>query len=176
MRHSPFAHSRAVVAAGALLAASLLVPASAFAQKLVIVARHAERADGGSMAGGGAQTDPPLSAAGEARAQKLAAMLADAGVTAIVTTEFKRTQDTAKPLAATRGLTPMTMPARDTAGLVAMLKSSHAQGVVLVVGHSNTVPAIIKALGGGDVTVPDTDYDSLFIVVPATGTVTRIRY
>jgi broad specificity phosphatase PhoE len=149
--------------------------APAFAQQLVIVARHAERADGGSMAAG-AQTDPLLSAAGEARAQKLAAMLADAGVTAIYTTEYKRTLDTAKPLAAKLGIGVQSMAARDTAALVAKVKSAHAKDVVLIVGHSNTMPAVIKAFGGGDVTMPDTDYDSLFIVVPATGTVTRIRY
>jgi broad specificity phosphatase PhoE len=155
--------------------AGVVQPAEALAQKLVIVVRHAERADGGSMAAG-AQTDPPLSAAGEARAQKLAAMLADAGVKAIFTTELKRTQDTARPLAAKLGLTLQTMPARDTAALVERVKRDHAADIVLIVGHSNTVPAIVKAFGGGDVSVPDTDYDSLFVLAPATGGVTRIRY
>jgi hypothetical protein len=56
----------------------LLAPAPALAQKLVILARHAERADGGAMSGT-AEKDPPLSVAGEARAAKLAAMLADSG-------------------------------------------------------------------------------------------------
>src|SRR5262245_18994088 len=79
----------------ALAAVVLFMPAVTFAQKLVFVVRHAERADAGMQA----QTDPPLSAAGEARAQKLAAMLADAGVENIFATQFKRTQDTAKPLA-----------------------------------------------------------------------------
>src|SRR5262249_39239458 len=70
----------------ALAAVVLLMPAVAFAQKLVFVVRHAERADAGMQA----QTDPPLSAAGEARAQRLAAMLADTGVKDIFATEFKR--------------------------------------------------------------------------------------
>ena len=85
----------------ASLAIIVLAPAAASAQKLVIVVRHAERADGGagvSMAG--APADPLLSAAGEARAAKLAGMLEEAAITAIVVTEFRRTQDTAKPIAA----------------------------------------------------------------------------
>jgi len=52
----------------------------------------------------------------------------------------------------------------------------HAEDTVFVVGHSNTVPAIIKALGGPDVTIGDNEYDNLFIWVPATKTLTRIRY
>ncbi len=66
-------------------------------------------------------------------------------------------------------------PARDTDGLVARLRAEHAGGVVLLVGHSNTVPAIIKALGGPDVTIGDMEYDNLFIFVPATRTLSRIR-
>lgn len=158
----------------ALLVVLLLMPTAAEAQKLVILSRHAERADGGSMSGT-AQKDPPLSAAGEARAARLAAMLADSGIKAIFASEFKRTQDTAKPLAARLKLTVQTMPGSNTAGLVARLKKEHANDVVFVVGHSDTVPAVIKALGGPGVTIPDTEYDNLFVLVPATGAFTRLR-
>jgi broad specificity phosphatase PhoE len=160
-----------------LTLALLLVPVLAAAQKLVIVVRHAERADGGPVASAmtGVQ-DPPLSAAGTARAARLATMFADAGVKAVFSSEYRRTQDTAKPLADKLGLQVQTIPAKDLPGLVARLKSQHAQDVVVVVGHSNTVPAIVKQFGGGEITVPEDDYTSLFIVVPATGTVTRIRY
>jgi broad specificity phosphatase PhoE len=149
----------------------LFMPAAAFAQKLVFVVRHAERADAGLPA----QTDPPLSAAGEARAQKLAAMLAETGVKDIFATELKRTQDTAKPLAMKIGVAVEQVGSKDTAGLIAKIKS-HPNDVVLVVGHSNTVPAILKALAGVDVPISDNEYDNLFVVVPATGTMTRIRY
>lgn len=160
-----------------LTCAFCLLPSLALAQKLVYVVRHAERADGGAPpAGMTAPADPELAAAGEARAQKLAAMLADAGVKAIFSTEYKRTKNTAQPLATKLGATVQVVTSKDTAGLVARLKNDHANDIVLVVGHSNSVPAIVKALGGVDVTVADDDYSSVFVVVPATGTVTRIRY
>jgi broad specificity phosphatase PhoE len=156
----------------------LIVPVAARAQKLVILVRHAERADGGAPAPmmPGTPADPLLSAAGEARAARLATMLADSGVKAIFATEFKRTQDTGKPLAATLGLKVQSMPASDTAALVAKLKAEHASDVVLVVGHSNSVPEVIKALGGPDVTIADTEFDALFVFVPATGALAKIRF
>jgi broad specificity phosphatase PhoE len=155
----------------ALAAFVLFMPAVTFAQKLVFVVRHAERADGGMQT----QTDPPLSAAGEVRAQKLAMMLADAGVKDIFATQFKRTQDTAKPLAMKTGVAVEQVDSTDTVLLIAQIKS-HPNDVVVVVGHSNTLPAILKALVGVDVTIADNEYDNLFVVVPATGTMTRIRY
>ena len=166
---------RALIAL-ALLAA-LLVPAAAHAQQTVIFVRHAERADGGAtMSAGAAPADPLLSAVGEARAAKLATMLADAGIKAIYATEFRRTQDTGKPLAAKLGLTVRTMAGKDTAGLVSRLKSQHPKDVVLLIGHSNTVPDLIKALGGPAVTMRDDEYDAMYILTPATGTMTLIRF
>ena len=155
----------------AFAAVVLGMPAAAFAQKLIFVVRHAERADAGMQA----QTDPPLSIAGEARAQKLAAMLADSGVKDIFATELKRTQDTAKALAMKAGVAVEQVASKDTALLIAKIKS-HPNDVVLIVGHSNTLPAILKALAGVDVTIADSEYDNLFVVVPATGTMTRIHY
>ena len=163
---------------GALvLLAALLAPAVARAQQTVIVVRHAERADGGAGAAmGAAPADPLLSPAGEARAARLAAMLADAGVKAIVATEFRRTQDTGKPLAARLGLTVRVVPARDTAGLVAMVKRDHPSDVVVIIGHSNTVPELIKAFGGRAVSMRDDEYDAMYVLTPATGALTLIRY
>lgn len=159
----------------AVIAVLVLAPALASAQQLVIVVRHAERADGGSMAAT-KQTDPLLSAEGEARAARLAAMLAESGIKAIFATEYKRTQDTAKPIAERLGVKVQTHKGQDTAGLVSMLKSTHAKDVVLVVGHSNTVPDVIKALGGPAFTIPDDEYGTIYFLVPATGTLSKIRY
>jgi broad specificity phosphatase PhoE len=91
-------------------------------------------------------------------------------------TEFRRTQDTAKPIAAKLGLTPEVVKAAETPDLLSRLKTKHVNDVVLVVGHSNTIPAIIKALTGRDVNVADSEYDDLFFVVPASGAVSRIKY
>ena len=161
----------------AALAIIVLAPAAASAQKLVIVVRHAERADGGagvSMAG--TPADPLLSAAGEARAAKLAGMLEEAAITAIVVTEFRRTQDTAKPIAAKLALSPEIIKAADTQDLLTRLKTKLANDVVLVVGHSNTIPAIVEGLTGRDVTVADSQYNDIFFVVPASGAVSRVKY
>jgi broad specificity phosphatase PhoE len=164
-----------VVLAAALM--SVLPTVQVSAQQLVYLVRHAERADQGAPAGQMmAQTDPPLSIVGEARANQLAAMLRDAGITAVFASEYRRTQDTVKPLAARLRLEVQAHPARDTEGLVARLRSAPAAGVVLVAGHSNTLPDIIKALGGPEITIAEAEYDNIFIFVPATKALTRIRY
>ena len=152
-----------------------LLPAAAAAQQLVILVRHAERADASGMPPP-ASADPSLSAAGKARAAKLATMLADAGIKGIFVTEFKRTQETAAPLATTLKVKPQSMAADDTAALVAKIRSAHPKDVVLVVGHSNTVPEIIKAFGGPAVTIADTEFDNIFVLAPGSGAFTRIRY
>jgi broad specificity phosphatase PhoE len=167
-------------AAAVVAGLTLAVPAEVRAQSLVYVVRHAERADGGAGAAppsmSGAPADPSLSTAGAERAAKLAAMLADAGIRGIYVTEFKRTQETAAPLSAKLGLTATKIASASTDALVADMQRAHARDVVLVVAHSNTIPAIIKALGGPAVTVGDNDYDGLFVVVPGTGRVSKIRY
>jgi broad specificity phosphatase PhoE len=108
-------------------------------------------------------TDPDLSEAGHARAQSLAVMLKDAGIRAIFVTQYKRTQQTAAPLAKALGLTPTVVNSKDLPGLVAKVRE--ATGNVLVVGHSNSVPDTIKQLGIADApAIADDEYDNLFVV------------
>jgi broad specificity phosphatase PhoE len=159
----------------AMLGMLLGVQAAANAQKLVFVVRHAERADAGGMQAQ-MQTDPPLSVAGEARAQRLARMLEVAGIKAIYATEFRRTQDTAKPLAAKLGLSVRKAPSGNTEALIASLRRENADDIVLVVGHSNTVPAIVKAFGGPEIKIADSDYDGIYVVVPGSGTTAKILF
>jgi broad specificity phosphatase PhoE len=90
-------------------------------------------------------------------------------VTAIIATEFKRTQETAAPVAAARGISPQILSVRGTSvaeHVQAVAQAVQRQtGVILVVGHSNTVPAIIAALGAGQLPmICETDYDNLFVV------------
>jgi phosphohistidine phosphatase SixA len=161
----------------ALLAAlTLSIPAFAVAQPAVFLVRHAERADTAAGVAPVTGADPDLSAAGHARASSLAAMLKDAGITAIFATQYKRTQQTAAPLATALGVAILTIPSTDTEGLVAKVKA--APGNVLIVGHSNTVPEVIKGLGiDTPPPVAETDFDNLFIVTrgekPA---LLRLRY
>ena len=129
-----------------------------FAEPAVFLARHAEKAQSGDP------KDPDLSEAGRARATALATVLKDAGITAVYATEFKRTQETAEPLARALGLTTVIVPGKDTQALAARLKQ--AQGNALVVGHSDTVPEILKALGvAAPPSIADADYDNLFVLI-----------
>src|SRR6266496_3049091 len=128
----------------------------ASAQPVVVIVRHAEKAASGGK-------DPDLSPAGRARAEALARILKDSGITAIFTSEFKRTQETAAPTATSAHVTPTVVAAKDTAALVAKLHQLN--GNALVVGHGDTIPNIVKALGiNSPINIPDEDYSELLIV------------
>jgi phosphohistidine phosphatase SixA len=148
----------------------MVVAAQAAAQNLVFVVRHAEKA-AAAGAGGMMADDPDLSDEGRARAESLARMLKDAGIKTIFATEFKRTRQTAAPLATALGIKVVSIGSSDSAKQVEMARK--ATGNVLVVGHSNTVPMILKELGVQEsVTIDDSEYDNLFIV--ATGSQPRM--
>ena len=140
-----------------LFAASLALARPAAAQEAIYVVRHAERADQSS--------DPGLSTDGVGRSYKLRDMLRDAGVTRILTSPLRRTIDTAAPLAAAVHVT--SQPIAGNAAVVEALAASGPRDRVLIVGHSDTVPALLRALRvDADITLGDDDYDNLFIVLP----------
>ena len=135
---------------------SLLI-SMATAQSTIFIVRHAEKAD--------ATKDPDLSEAGRARADALAKALRDTNITAIYATEFKRTQQTAAPLAQALGIEVTVRPAKAT-DFALKLRTAHSNA--LVVGHGNTIPDLIKELGISDpITIAENDYDNLFVVVLA---------
>jgi phosphohistidine phosphatase SixA len=109
----------------------------------VFLLRHAETA---APTGGGG--DPELSEPGKARAQQLARLLGKAGVTHLFASEYARTQATLAPLAGALGLKVETVPAGESARQVAALRALPPGSVAVVAGHSNTVPALVEALGG----------------------------
>jgi phosphohistidine phosphatase SixA len=149
------------ILSGVFLLLTLAVPAAA--QQSIFVVRHAERADAAPGASAMMNSDPDLSEAGRARAQSLASMLKDAKISAIYTTQFKRTKQTAEPLAKALGVELTVVDARDLPGLVQKLKTG---GNALVVGHSNTVGAIVEGLGVTErVELSEADYDNLFVIV-----------
>ena len=154
--------------------ASLLLigPQDEFKPITVYLVRHAERADE-------PRQDPPLTAQGTARSQELARMLANANIKAIFTSQFLRTKQTAEPLAKQANV-PVTsislsvnpsnprMISEQSTAEVANKILERAGESVLVVGHSNTVPAIIKALGGPALPdICDATYGHFFVLIPA---------
>jgi phosphohistidine phosphatase SixA len=123
----------------------------------VLLVRHAEKT--------GPEDDATLTAAGAARAQRLAEALRSAGVRAVFTSQFRRTQDTAAPLCKELGIEPEIVGAHDIVKLVRTIRADHGGETVLVVGHSNTVPEIAKALGvAAEITIGEKEHDDLFAV------------
>lgn len=144
----------------------------------VIVVRHAEKQLS-------TIEDAPLTTEGEARAERLAVMLGARGdalpITRVFTSEARRTQQTAAPLVRRLGIAPTTLPAREVDQLVRELRDGPSDAAAVVVGHSNTVPAVIAGLTRDRVTVKidDDDYGSMFIVTVSTfgpPSVVRLQY
>ncbi|MSP15225.1 MAG: hypothetical protein EXR73_01205 [Myxococcales bacterium] len=164
------------VAAGALLlAAAHSIPSRTAASVplqpvIVFLLRHAEKAPAPPK-------DPPLTDAGSARASALADLLGGAGVTHLFASEFVRTQQTLAPLSARVGIEIAAIGAAKPAELVTQVRGLPAGSIAVVAGHSNTIPALVRALGGTlDGTVqgssgeqlPDDEYGRLIeLILPA---------
>jgi phosphohistidine phosphatase SixA len=160
-----------VVAVGAGLPESL----AAQQDRLVLLVRHAERAQEPA-------DDPGLTPAGVDRAQALREVLAATGLNAVITTQLRRTQLTAAPSAEQYHLTPIVVRAGGGTeahgrAVAEAVRARPAGEAVLVVGHSNTVPAIIAALGGPALPdLCDSEYATLFtLLVPAVGSPRLVR-
>ena len=109
--------------------------------------------------------DPDLSPAGQSRAEELVRMFGDSGIAAIYATQYKRTQQTVKPLADKLGLTVTQVEAKQTAELVKQIRAQNTGQVIFIAGHNNTVPEIIAAMGGPQLPIiPETEYDNLYIL------------
>jgi 2,3-bisphosphoglycerate-dependent phosphoglycerate mutase len=131
----------------------------------VILVRHAEKAAEPA-------NDPPLTEEGLQRAKELARVLGRTDVSVIFSTNLKRTRATAKAIASQLHLEPMlNTPGPTYARDVARRILTHHKGkTILVVGHTNTTRDVIAALGvANPPTIPETEFDNLFIVTLADG-------
>jgi phosphohistidine phosphatase SixA len=171
LRGRRFCQLAAVVLAQACAApqSARVGPVAALGTTIVAV-RHAEKSTDDPK-------DPSLSEAGQQRARDLSVVLKDAGVTDVYVTQYKRTRQTAEPLAQASGISIVERPINATNSatyaqdLAREILTRSAGKSVLIVGHSNTVPDIVKALSGSAVPpIGDAEYDHIFVVtVPAVG-------
>lgn len=121
--------------------------------------------------------DPPLTPAGEARAQLLSQRLARRHPVALFTTDTRRTRTTLAPLAQATGLTPLVYSAKAPAALAARIGQEYVGQTVVVVGHSNTLLPLLAALGVAPLpaAIRDEEYNLLFKVELRPGQSARLR-
>jgi broad specificity phosphatase PhoE len=130
-------------------------------ETVVFIVRHAERAEDGT-------SDPPISTAGEARSTLVAEIMRTARLTHLHSTDFKRTRSTLGPTVEQTGLALSVYNPRDLSAFAAVLRGT--PGRHLVVGHSNTNPALVEALGGDpEGPIGEMEYDRFYVVVVRPG-------
>ncbi|MCG8370743.1 MAG: histidine phosphatase family protein, partial [Proteobacteria bacterium] len=141
----------------------------------VIFVRHAEKASVPAE-------DPGLSPAGKRRVEELRRQLVDAdvvaGVDAVYSTPFRRTEETARPIADALGLPVFTYDVADTEAIIEYIVKEHKGKIILVVGHSNTLPALMADMGASKKVPPiaEDEYDNIYIVsIPWFGKTKTIR-
>jgi len=141
------------------LAITFVLPGMALAEpSMIYLVRHGEKASIGK--------DPALTPQGQLRAQNIATTLHRTGIQAIFSTPTTRTLQTAQPLAQQLGLTVEHYDPATPKALVEKVKALH--GAVLVVGHSNTLPELVRLFGGEPgADIADNEYDRLYQLVPA---------
>lgn len=155
----------------ALLIATLMIAAPGTARlnaqdqstTVIYLVRHAETEADGTQ-------DPSLSPSGLERAAQLSRMLAGAGLTAIYSTPYSRTQETAGAVAETAELMVHEYDPADLQGFAAELLEQ--PGHHLVVGHSNTTPELVRLLGGEPRgMIPEDEYGRLYVLTIDDGAV-----
>ena len=141
----------------------------------VIFVRHAEKA---TLPEG----DPALSPAGQQRVAELTRQLVDAdvvaGIDAVYSTPYRCTVETAQPVADALGLPVNTYDAADTEAIMDVIVREHKGKIILVVGHSNTLPALIGNMGASKKVpeIAENEYDNIYIVsIPWFGKTKTIR-
>ncbi len=141
----------------------------------IIFFRHAEQTSHD-------EADPPLSEAGQRRVAELTRQLVDAdvvaGIDAIYSTSYKRSMETVRPLADQLNLPVNTYDADDTEQVLETILKNHKGKIILVVGHSNTLPVMIANLGASKNVPPiaQNEFDNIYIIsIPWFGKTKTIR-
>jgi len=125
----------------------------------VILVRHAEKKIEPT------NPDPDLAPEGVERAQEIARVFGDAGINAIYATQYKRTQQTVKPLADRTGVAVTVLESSQTNELLKRIQTTNRGQTVFIAGHNNTVPAMVSELSGQTYPViPESEYNNLYIV------------
>jgi broad specificity phosphatase PhoE len=160
--------------AGAVVLALAIFILHDLSATTIVIVRHAEKALG-------TIEDPPLSPEGEQRSERLALMFGDATgpghLDAIYVTNTRRAQQSAAALAARLHLIPVVMSALDVGAMAARVLKEHRGGAVLIVGHVNTIPELIRELSGKEIEpIADTDYSNIYVLsVPHFGSASLVR-
>ncbi len=141
----------------------------------MIFVRHAEKAMQPA-------DDPGLSEAGRRRVAELTRQLVDAdvvaGVDAIYSTPFRRTQETAQSVADALDLPIHSYSPDDNEAVLSTILKNHKGKIILVVGHSNTLPTLIADLGASKKVPPiqENEFDNIYVVsIPWFGKTKTIR-
>jgi len=125
----------------------------------VILVRHAEKKIEPE------NPDPDLTPEGVERAHEIARMFSGAGINAIYATQYKRTQQTVKPLSERTGVAVTLLDSKQTNELLKRIQTTYSGQTVFVAGHNNSVPAIVSELSGETYPlIPESEYDNLYIV------------
>lgn len=141
----------------------------------MIFVRHAEKA-------GLSADDPGLSLAGQRRAAELARQLVDAdvvaGIDAIYSSPYRRTKETAQPVADALSLPVNIYDPSDNEAVLDTILKNHKGKIILVVGHSNTLPTLIADLGASKLVPPiaEDEYDNIYVIsIPWFGKTKTVR-
>ncbi len=125
----------------------------------VILVRHAEKKIEPS------NPDPDLAPEGAERALEIARIFGDTGINAIYATQYKRTQQTVKPLSDRTSVAVTVLDSKQTNDLLERIQTTHRGQTVFIAGHNNSVPAIVSELSGETYPlIPESEYDNLYIV------------
>ena len=154
------------------LALLVLATSTAYTQQAIFLIRHTEQVLD--------VEDPPLTEEGLERAKRWAAILRDADIHAIFTSETVRTQQTGETIAKELAVQFESIPRRDVTGLVKRVHEHDANEAVLIVSHTLTIPKLVEALARSeDGVIEREDYGTLFVIVPTgveDATLLRLRH